>query len=142
MGRLWHTLLLSQWNPLFAWLPVESIIHDHQQEYYQVINLSNAQGESTPFIEFMLRIIKKALSDAIITSSKSPKSRATQKELRWAAIEHYLLAVPTIRNSDVQQLCGVSSATANRILNSLCKEGKLERVRVGLYLSYRKPEHT
>ena len=31
MGRLWHTLLLSQWNPLFAWLPVESIIHDHQQ---------------------------------------------------------------------------------------------------------------
>lgn len=142
MGRLWHTLLLSQWNPLFAWLPVESIIHDHQQKYYQVINLSNAQGESTPFIEFMLRIIKKALSDATITSSKSPKSRATQKELRWAAIEHYLLAVPTIRNSDVQQLCGVSSATANRILNSLCKEGKLERVRVGLYLSYRKPEHT
>ena len=34
IGRLWHTLLLSKWNPVFAWLPVESIIHDHQQEYY------------------------------------------------------------------------------------------------------------
>ena len=30
VGRLWHTLLLSKWNPAFAWLPVESIIHDHQ----------------------------------------------------------------------------------------------------------------
>lgn len=25
-------LLLSKWNPLFAWLPVESIIHDRQDE--------------------------------------------------------------------------------------------------------------
>ena len=30
-GRLWHTLLLSKWNPVFAWLPVESIVHDHQE---------------------------------------------------------------------------------------------------------------
>ena len=44
VGRLWHTLLLSKWNPAFAWLPVESIIHDHQQEYYDVINVSNNAG--------------------------------------------------------------------------------------------------
>jgi len=25
IGRLWHTLLLSKWNPAFAWLPVESM---------------------------------------------------------------------------------------------------------------------
>lgn len=23
IGRLWHTLLLSKWNPMFAWIPVE-----------------------------------------------------------------------------------------------------------------------
>ena len=34
IGRLWHTLLLSKWNTAFAWLPVESIIHDRKQEYY------------------------------------------------------------------------------------------------------------
>ena len=54
MGLLWHTLLLSKWNPAFAWLPVESIIHDHQEEYYQAINKSSSDGESTKFIEFML----------------------------------------------------------------------------------------
>ena len=63
MGRLWHTLLLSQWNPLFAWLPVESILHDHQQEYYDAINRSNAEGEGTAFIEFMLGVIKEALEE-------------------------------------------------------------------------------
>ena len=63
MGRLWHTLLLSQWNPLFAWLPVESIIHDHQQEYYDAINRSNAEGEGTVFIVFMLSVIKEALEE-------------------------------------------------------------------------------
>lgn len=140
MGRLWHTLLLSQWNPLFAWLPVESIIHDHQQEYYQAINISNAQGESTQFLTFMLGVIKDALSEAAASSSEVPRSREKQKEIRWAAIEHFLLAVSTIRNADVQQLCGVSPATANRILNEFCKERKLERVRVGRYSSYRKPK--
>ncbi len=65
VGRLWHTLLLSKWNPIFAWLPVESIIHENQKEYYKAINISNAQGESTVFIEFMLSVIKTALTEAI-----------------------------------------------------------------------------
>lgn len=63
IGRLWHTLLLSKWNPAFAWLPVESVIHDNQQGYYQAINISNAQGNSTVFIEFMLSVIRTAVVD-------------------------------------------------------------------------------
>lgn len=65
LGRLWHTLLLSKWNPLFAWLPIESIIHENQSEYYNAINTSNDEGESTIFIEFMLHVIKAALIEAI-----------------------------------------------------------------------------
>lgn len=65
LGRLWHTLLLSKWNPLFAWLPVESIIHENQSAYYDAINTSNDEGESTIFIEFMLSVIKAALLEAI-----------------------------------------------------------------------------
>ena len=61
IGRLWHTLLLSKWNPLFAWVPVESIIHDRQSAYYQAINNANDAADSTCFIEFMLSAIKDAL---------------------------------------------------------------------------------
>ena len=65
VGRLWHTLLLSKWNPLFAWLPVESIIHHRQQEYYDAINASNDAGESAIFIGFMLSAIKASLIETI-----------------------------------------------------------------------------
>ena len=57
MGRLWQTLILSQWNPLLAQLPAESMIHAQQSEYYQTLNLSTLKTDSAPFIEFMLGVI-------------------------------------------------------------------------------------
>ena len=43
MGRLWQTLILTRWNPLFAWIPVESLIHARQSEYYAAIRESSRQ---------------------------------------------------------------------------------------------------
>jgi len=57
MGRLWQTLILTHWNPLFAHTQIESMVHTHQQAYYQAINQSTQQTDSAPFIEFMLRTI-------------------------------------------------------------------------------------
>ena len=34
IGRLWQTLILSKWNELFAWLPVETVVYENQQKYY------------------------------------------------------------------------------------------------------------
>jgi len=62
MGRLWQTLILSQWNPLLAQLPVESMVHAHQSEYYQAINLSTQNTDSAPFIEFMLGVILETIA--------------------------------------------------------------------------------
>ena len=125
VGRLWHTLLLSKWNSAFAWLPVESIIHDRQQEYYDAINSSNDAGESTVFIEFMLSAIKASLMDAISTRDEMSDGRMDKATLRWKKIEKYLKTHDYIMNADVRELCGVSSATANRILANLAVEGKI-----------------
>lgn len=62
MGRLWQTLILSRWNPLFAYIPVESLVRDHQAEYYQALQQATDQTDSAPFIEFMLRMILEAVS--------------------------------------------------------------------------------
>ena len=133
IGRLWHTLLLSKWNPLFAWLPIESIIHDHQAEYYAAINQSNTQGEGTVFIEFMLGIIKEALTEAI---NEQPVAQS-KEEVRWAKIAAFLRMNHIIQNVDVQNLLDVSPATASRVLNTLTKEGKLVKVRNGRYWAYK-----
>ena len=127
MGRLWHTLLLSKWNPIFAWLPIESIIHDNQSEYYNAINVSNNNGNSTVFIEFMLSVIKQALQESI---NDKPKNTSSKSDLRWNKINDYLETHEYILNSDVQKLLGVSSATATRILVGFMKDDKLKRIRI------------
>ena len=133
MGRLWHTLLLSQWKPMFAWLPVESIIHDRQGEYYQTINRSNMEAESTAFIEFMLSAIKEALMEAVQTGNIE---NMTADEQRWYQIDHFLKENRTITNADVRNMLGVSSATANRILGKMANEGKIQKIRIGKSWGY------
>ena len=137
IGRLWHTLLLSKWNPVFAWLPVESMIHAHQKEYYAAINASNAAGESTVFIEFMLSTIKASLIDAINTSDEMGDGAMDKAAIRWKQIEKFLETHAFIMNADVRALCGVSAATANRILAGLAAEGKLVKCRVGGHWGYK-----
>lgn len=142
MGRLWHTLLLSKWNPLFAWLPVESIIHDRQQEYYDAINISNHEGESTRFIIFMLSAIKSTLSEAIKTSDEVMDDMIDESiaksAQRWNAVQTYLKNHDAMQNADLCRLLGISSATANRLLRTWTTENKLERYRNGKVWVYRK----
>lgn len=137
VGRLWHTLLLSKWNPAFAWLPVESIIHDRQQEYYAAINASNDAGESTVFIEFMLSAIKTSLMDAISTSDEMSDGAMDKATMRWEQIEKFLQTHEFIMNADVRALCEVSAATANRILAGFTTEGKLVKCREGGHWVYK-----
>lgn len=134
IGRLWHTLLLTQWKPMFAWLPIESIIHDRQDEYYKAINQSNYEGKSTAFIIFMLDAIKEALMEAVETTALTEKM--SDAELRWYKIEHFLQKNEYITNSDVRQMFQVSSATANRILAKLTDEGVIQKVRIGKSWGY------
>lgn len=134
IGRLWHTLLLTQWKPMFAWLPIESIIHDRQDEYYKAINQSNYEGESTAFIIFMLDAIKEALTEAVETTVLTEKMSDT--ELRWYKIEQFLQKNEIITNADVRQMFQVSAATANRILAKLTEEGIIQKVRVGKSWGY------
>ena len=137
IGRLWHTLLLSKWNPAFAWLPVESMIHANQQEYYNAINASNNAGESTVFIEFMLSIIKASLIDAIKTSDEMSDVKMDRAAMRWMQIEKFLQTHEFIMNADVRLLCNVSAATANRILAGFASDRKLQKFRESGHWAYR-----
>lgn len=137
VGRLWHTLLLSRWNPAFAWLPVESMIYARQQEYYGAINAANDAGESTIFVEFMLSTIKASLMDAIKASDGMSDGKMDKAALRWRNIQEFLKNHDYIMNADVRVLCGVSAATANRILSGLTTDGKLVKCHEGGHWVYR-----
>ena len=72
-GRLWQTLILTRWNRLFAWIPVESLIYARQSDYYAAIQESSAKGESTPFIMYMLEAIHEATSTPQVTPQITPQ---------------------------------------------------------------------
>ena len=65
MARLWQTALLSEWKPIFQYLPIESQIYQYQEEYYNAIAVCHAAGNSDAFIEFMLDKINLTLDWAL-----------------------------------------------------------------------------
>lgn len=67
MGRLWHTLLLTKWKNILAWVPVETLVKERQEEYYTVLGIADKNADSTCFIEFMLQ----ALYDMLMQISQS-----------------------------------------------------------------------
>lgn len=142
VGRLWHTLLLSKWNPAFAWLPVEAMIHDRQQEYYDAINASNDAGESTVFVEFMLSTIKASLIDAAKTNDEMSDAKMDKVTIRRKQIKKFLETHPFIMNANVRSLCNVSPATANRILVDLVTQDILVKCHVNGHWVYKLSSET
>lgn len=47
-GRLWQTLILSRWRPIFKNLPIENIVYKYQKEYYKAIAVSGGKAGCTP----------------------------------------------------------------------------------------------
>ena len=109
------------------------MIYDRQDEYYQAINRSNNEAESTVFIKFMLSVIKEALLEAVQVGNTEKMSTEEQRQYQ---IEHFLKKHGTITNADVRKMLGVSSATANRILAKMAEEDRIQKIRIGKLWGY------
>lgn len=72
IGRMWQTLLLSTLNPMFIYLPIESLIKERQQEYYVALSKADSIGDSSAFVEFLLQVISDTLSE-IDTGERLPE---------------------------------------------------------------------
>ncbi len=66
IGRMWQGLILTQWKPVFAWIPIDTMIKNHQKDYYKALKISDTQANSTAFIIFMLQRIIEGIKDASI----------------------------------------------------------------------------
>ncbi len=123
MGRLWQTLLLSRWQPAFAWLPVESLVHQQQSAYYQALNASTEASDSAPFIRFMLSCILDAVSKA------GEKTRAeTQVKTRVKTPQQILGLLqqqPHMTLAEVAATLGRAVSTIERAAAKLQADGKL-----------------
>ena len=134
MGRLWQTLILSRWNDLFAWLPVETLVKEHQEDYYDALAGSDEQGDCTRFIEFMLGMISQALDDVITSGNDDGINDGINDGIKneaEATREQLLSLVHKNPSMTVKQMAselGISIRQAERIVSGLKQDGKLVRI--------------
>ena len=122
MGRLWQTLILMQQYPVFEFLPVESLIKENQQRYYEVLSKSDKMGASTPFIEFMLGLILQSLERLL----KRQNRTLTAKD-RIALYKDIIRDKDFSRKDYLQNFKEISQATASRDLKWGVEQNILDR---------------
>ncbi|MBK8644548.1 MAG: Fic family protein [Saprospiraceae bacterium] len=121
MGRLWQTIILMSEYPLFEFLPFESLISKNQNEYYHALSISDKEGKSTKFIEFMLRILDQSLDELLENGTK--KLNETER------LEIFLSEFnQTFRRKDyLKHYPEISTATASRDLKNGVERGLIEK---------------
>lgn len=120
MGRLWQTMILREYSPVFEFLPVETLIKERQVEYYEVLGKSDRMGKSTLFIEFMLQVIYHALEDLLKTQNISVKNTD-----RIVIFRNYIGNSEFSRQDYLRQNKDISPATASRDLRDAVEKGIL-----------------
>ena len=135
-GRLWQSLILRKWNDLFAWLPVETLVHENQEEYYRVLQKADNAGDSTEFVEFMLGMIRNALKELCDNQSHDANAEANEanreaNEAESGTIEDQILrlirANPKISQTRIAEEIGVSRSTIQRAFAKLMEGGQVRR---------------
>jgi Fic family protein len=151
-GRLWHSLILRRWRPIFAWMPVETLVHRNQQAYYDALLEAGNRGDSTIFVEFMLETIRAALADVRAQQAQRHASDGQAMGKRWASDgqamgkrlaserQAQIIAMARereqIRASEVANLLNVSRQRARRLIKDMTDAGLLIKHGNGRYTYY------
>ncbi len=129
IGRLWQTLILSYWNELFAWLPIETIVYENQQNYYNALQVAGQSADSGIFIEFMLSAIYQALEELPVHKVTDifpdiDTDKFSKSELEFIeAIVGYIEKHGEITNYRAQVLTNLSAESVKKYLAVLVKAG-------------------
>lgn len=123
MGRLWQTMILKEVYPVFEYLPIEALIKERQDKYYETLGQSDNAGESTVFIEFMLEIILESLEDLLNIQNVSLSNIDRINLFKSVVKDEYFSRKEYLKN--YREL---SSATASRDLSSAAEKGLVEKL--------------
>ena len=122
MGRLWHTLLLSRWRSFFAWLPIEELIAERQQEYYRVLQEADSRGECSCFVQLMLEVIRDTLSQFSATSRPAGDLAGAENDQAAAKSDQAAIKLPPDTTAPVRELLealGQDTLSAAQLMEKL-----------------------
>ncbi|WP_142534788.1 Fic family protein [Saccharicrinis carchari] len=123
MGRLWQTLILKNYHPVFEFLPIETLIKERQENYYEALGKSDNSGESTLFIEFMLEIIHESFEELLNIQNVSLENIDRINLFKSIIKEDYFSRKDYLKN-----FREISPATASRDLKFAFENGMVEKI--------------
>jgi Fic family protein len=126
MGRLWQSLILSQLHPIFENLPVENIVFQNQQQYYDAISKSSGATDCGAFIEFMLEEILTTLKKRQGVSLKNRTSDTANDTVNDTV--NLIRSNPKITIDELALKLNKSRRTVTRVLKKLQEEGIISRI--------------
>ena len=128
MGRLWQTVILKEWKEVFAWIPVETLIKENQSEYYNALNSSDKEADSSSFIEFMLSLLLKTIEEIIETEKKVTVKVSVKVTVNQQKILDVIKENPFVTQEELAQIIGLSRKSIIQNMKKLQENGLLKRV--------------
>ena len=135
IGRLWQTLILSRWRPVFAWMPTETLIRRHQQEYCSALQASREpEIDAASFVDYMLEVIQDSLVEyEALATAEVPTGEASvginvgiNVGIRDTLLD-LLRSEPELSAPDLAVKLGRTPRTIERHLGALKLEGMIRR---------------
>lgn len=129
-GRLWQTVILKKWKPVFAWIPVETLVKKHQQAYYNAFNVSNSNADSTVFIDFMLTLINDSISEIL---DKQDEKKVTVKvtakvTVNQQKIINALKNNPFVTQAELSKIVGITEKSIKSNMKKLQQNHLISRI--------------
>ena len=128
IGRLWQTVILKEWKEIFAWLPVETLIKENQQEYYNVLGASDSAANSTKFIEFMLSLILDTIKEIIETEKKVTIKVAIKVTINQQKIIDAIKSNPYVTQEELANNIGITKKSIIVNMKKLQECGLIKRI--------------
>ena len=128
MGRLWQTVILKEWKEVFAWIPVETLIKENQSEYYNALNSSDKEADSSSFIEFILSLLLKTIEEIIETEKKVTVKVSVKVTVNQQKILDVIKENPFVTQEELAQIIGLSRKSIIQNMKKLQENGLLKRV--------------
>ena len=122
-ARFWQNLLLSNWNNIFEYIPLESQIYKYQNEYYNKIAICHKNGNSNEFIEFILLMINEVLDEVIVNTQNESRHISEQVNKLLEVMEddipysaNELLTLLNIRSKETLRASYLNPALENGLI--------------------------
>ena len=125
IGRFWQSVILGSFRDIFYYIPIESVVKEHQKAYYEALEAAGSAGESTPFVEFMLESIHQSVKEFLNEYQKSDQKSTLKSDQK---IYELMKQDSTITIKELALRLDMSESGIKKMISKLKKEGKIERI--------------